>query len=107
MNIFQFINNLHPASKRTFEKAKLIQCDHSQFYQVLNFLDFEITFHSGNTVETDVYYKDTKTHDYVPYDSAHPKLCKDNLPFNLDKRIIVFVYNAENVEMKLKELKKW
>ena len=51
--------------------------------------------------------KTQKTHDYVPYNSAHPKLCKDNLPFNLDKRIIVFVYNAENVEMKLKELKKW
>ena len=66
--------------KYTFEKAKLIQSDYSQPYQVLNFLDIEVILHSNNTVETDIYYKDTNVHDYLPYNSAHPKHCKDSLP---------------------------
>ena len=54
-----------------------------------------------------IYYKDTSAHDYLPYNSAHPKRCKDNLPYNLAKRIIVFVSNDKKVEMRLKELKNW
>ena len=37
---------------------------------------------------------------------AHPKHCKDNLPYNLAKRI-VFVSNHKKGEMRLKELKNW
>ena len=39
--------------------------------------------------------------------TAHPKHCKDNLPYNLAKRIIVFVSNDEKFEMRLKQLKNW
>ena len=70
-------------------------------------MDIEGILHSDNTVETDIYYKDTNAHDYLPYNSAHPKHCKDNLPYNLAKRIIVFVSNDEKVKMRLKELKNW
>ena len=56
--------------KLTFENAKLIQSDHSQSYQVLNFLDIEVILHSNNTIETDIYYKDTKADDYLP-DNVH------------------------------------
>ena len=107
------LNNLHPAIKYTSKgkinpkKAKLIQSDHSQPYQVLNFLDIEVILHSDNTTETDTYYKDTNAHDYLPYNSAHPKHCKEDLPYNLAKRVIVFVSNDEKVEMRLKELKNW
>ena len=86
------LNNLHPAIKYTFEKSKSIQSDHSQPYQVLNFLDIEVILHSHKSVETDMYYKDTNVHDYLSYNSAHPKHCKGNLPYNLAKRIIVFLF---------------
>ena len=77
------LNNLHPAVKYTFEMAKLIQSDRSQPYQVFKFLDIEVILHSDNTVESDIYYRDTNAHDYLPYNSAHPKHCKDNqLLFN-------------------------
>ena len=98
------LNNLHPAIKYTFEKAKLI---HSQLYQVLNFFEFEVILYSENTVETDIYYKDTNVHDYLPYNSAHPKYSKDNLPYNLAKGVIAFVSNDEKFEMRLKEWKNW
>ena len=98
-------NNLHPAIKYKLEKTKLIQSNHSQHYQVLNFLDIEVILHYDNTVETDIYYKDTNAHGYLPYNSAHPKHCKDNLPYNLTKRIIVFVSNNQKAEIRLKDLK--
>ena len=53
------LNNLHPGIKNWFEKAKLIQSDRFQHCQVLNFLDIEAILHSENTVETDIYCKDT------------------------------------------------
>ena len=66
-------------------------------------MDIEVILHSNNTIETDIYYKETNAHDYLPYNSAHPKHGKDNLA----KRIIAFVSNDEKVEMRLKELKNW
>ena len=39
--------------------------------------------------------------------SAHPKHCKDNLPYNLAKSTMFFVSNNEKVEMRLKKLKNW
>ena len=101
------LNNLHPSIKYTFDKAKLISSNPSQPYQVLNFLNIEVILHSKNTVETDIYYKNTNAHDYLPYNSAHPKHCKDNLPYSLAKRIIVFISNDQKVEMGLKEWKNW
>ena len=35
------------------------------------------------------------------------KHCKDNVPFNLAKRVIIFVSNDEKVEMRLNESKNW
>ena len=70
-------------------------------------MDIEVILHSDNTVETDIYYNYANAHDYLPYNSAHPKHCNNNLPYNLAKRIIVFVSNEEKVEMRLKELKNW
>ena len=103
------LKNFHPAIKYTFEKAKLIQSNHSQPYQVLSYLDIEIILHNFfntiffdtcyNTVETDIYYKDTNAHDYLPYNSAHPKHFKNNFPYNLAKRIFVlrtFSYYVRN-----------
>ena len=55
----------------------------------------------------DVYYKDTNIHDYLPYDSAHPESCRKNVPYNLTKRIIVFVTESEKVELRPIGLKTW
>ena len=66
-------------------------------------MDIEVILYSGNTVEIDIYYKDTNAHDYFSYNCA--KHCKDNLK-NHAKRIIVFVSNDEKV-FRLKEFEKW
>ena len=100
------LNNLHPAIKYTFEKAKVI-VENSESCQVINFLDISVILHSDRTIVTDTCYKDTNAHDYPPYDSVHPYHSEDNVLCNLAKRIIVFVSNEEKIEYRLNELKDW
>ena len=72
-----------------------------------NFLDVKIILHEDNSVQTDIYYKPTNTHDYIPCDSAHLDHTKNNIPYNLAKRIIVLVSNPEKVIICLDELKQF
>ena len=41
------------------------------------------------------------------YDSHHPNHIKYNIPFNLAKRILIFVSDEQKVTLRLKELWKW
>ena len=52
-------------------------------------------------------YKPTNTHDYLPYDSVHPDHAKNNIPYNLVKRIIVFGSTPEKVIIRLDELRQF
>ena len=67
-------------------------------------MNVNVILNSKNEISTDAYYKDTNTHDYLPYDSAHPVSCKKNVPYSLAKRIIVFISDPEKVELRLNEL---
>ena len=60
----------------------------------------------GN-IWTDVFYKETNTHDYLNYKSHHPEHTKRNIPFVLAKRIIVFTTREEAVRKNLNDLKMW
>ena len=97
------LNNMHPSIKFTFEKPEIVY-ENENKVQVLNFLDVKIILHEDNSVETDIYYKPTNTHDYLPYDSAHSDHTKNNITYNLAKRIMVFVSNPEKVIIRLDEL---
>ena len=71
-NSFSFyLNNLHPAIKYTFKKAKVI-VENSESCQLINFLDVSVILHFQSTIETNIYYKNTNANDYLPYDSADP-----------------------------------
>ena len=65
-----------------------------------------VILHSDHTIETDIYYKDTNAHVYLPYDSAHPDHSKYNILYNLAKRIIALVSNEEKIEYRLNKFKK-
>ena len=47
------------------------------------------------------------SNNYITYDSAHPDHTKKIIPYNLAKRIIVFVSNPEKVIICLDELKQF
>ena len=95
---------MYPSIKFTFENPEIIY-EKEKKVQVLNFLDVNIILHGDNSVETNVYYKPTITHDYLPYESVHPDHTKNNIPYNLAKRIILFVSNSEKVIIRLDELR--
>ena len=96
------LNELHPAITFTMEEGKL-----SKNTESLNFLDVEVILSNGTQVTTDIVYKDTNPHDYLNFQSAHPKHIKDTILYNLAKRIVVFVTDEDRIKFRLQELKSW
>ena len=103
IHLQQALNNLHPSIIFTVESSKKINTE----TQILNFLDIMIELKNNLHISTDIYYKSTNSHDYLHYNSCHPISTIHNIPFNLAKRIIVFVSNEAKVETRLSELKQW
>ena len=95
---------MHPSIKFTFKNPE-INYENEKKVQVLNFLDVKIILHEDNSFETDIYYKPTNTHDYLPYDSVHPDHTKNNMPYNLAKRIIIFVSNPNKIIIHVDKLR--
>lgn len=100
------LNSLHPGIKFTEEKGNFIETNGIKT-QTLNFLDINVILTERNEIETDIYYKSTNSHDYLNYDSDHPEHTKENIPFNLAKRIICFVSNEDNMKKRLNELREF
>ena len=70
------MSNLHPSIKYTSEKAKVARDQKGNLVKILSALDVNVILNSKNEISTDVYFRDTNTHDYLPYDSAHPESSK-------------------------------
>ena len=75
--------------------------------QTINFLDIKIILHNHRTIETEIFYKSTNNHHYLDYDSFHPKHVKDNIPYGMAKKIIVFTSDSMKEEKELDRLKEW
>ena len=107
INLFhEILNQLHPRIVFTIEQA--IEALHNnELVQKLSFLDLMIMLHTCGRIETDVFYKETNNHDYLDFESHHPLHIKNNIPYNLAKRIIVFCSNIETETVRLKELEHW
>ena len=63
--------------------------------------------HKNSYLETDIFYKETNTHEYLHYKSHHRNYIKFDIPFNLAKRILVSASGELKVTLQLKELRKW
>ena len=104
----ELLNELHPSLNFTIQNGKN-SCEQNfdTFVQVLNFSDVSIILHQNGRLETDIFYTETNSHDYLNYFSHHPEHTKQNIPYNLAKRIIVFVSDEEKMNERLSELKTW
>ena len=100
----EIMNSLHPSIKFTFELGQSFTLDNGEVVLVLNFLDIRIILHPDGRIETDIYYKETNTHDYLPYNSHHPEHVKNNIPYTLAKKIIVFC-SSRFLQTRLSELR--
>ena len=62
----EFLNELHPSLKFTIEKGRSSCEQHfDTFLQVSNFFDVFIILHQNGRLETDIFYKETNSHDYL------------------------------------------
>ena len=84
ITIFEHIlNNLDENIEFTLEAATIQLDENGNYVQSLNFLDINLLVHTSGKLETNVYYKPTNTHEYLPFNSHHPKHIKANIPYNL------------------------
>ena len=79
------LNSMHPAIKYTVENPDLVS-EEGRIVQKLVFLSLMIFLNEEGNIWTDVFYKETNTHDYLRYDSNHPEHVKKNISFVLAKR---------------------
>ena len=91
--LFQ-LNNMDPHIKFTMETDK----------HQIPFLDVLVVKH-GNKIETDIFYKETDTANYYPFDSCGPRHITRNIPVNLAKRICAIVSMDERRNTQLNALK--
>lgn len=87
------LNNLHPSIKFTRETNK----------EKIPFLDILVKVTNG-TISTNIYYKETDTHQYLNFKSCHPTHTKRNIPFCLARKICTVVSNIVDRDEKLAEL---
>ena len=70
----------------------------------LPFLD--VMIRKDNTHRTtDIYYKPTDSFQYLPYTSSHPRHIKNNIPYNLARRICTTVEDQDIRKRRLHDLK--
>ena len=74
--------------------------------ETVNFLDL-IIYKDNNKIETDIYYKETDTKQYLNYNSNHPRHIKNNIPFNLARRIRNIVSDDKIRKIRMEELKEY
>ena len=92
-NLFEILQNLHTSIKFTIESSKTS----------IHFLDIYISVNDYK-ISTDIYRKPTDSQQYVHFKSCHPPHTKQNIPFNLARRICTIVENKELRNRRLVEL---
>lgn len=97
LSVFKnILNELNPDIKFTVDES----------LNRISFLDILLT-KQDEVIMTDVYYKPTDTHQYLHFNSCHPRHTKRAIPYNMSRRICTIV-NDESVKIqRLQELKKY
>ena len=90
---FNILNTLSPTLKFTMESNR----------NMLSFLDVMV-IKRDNRIVTDVFYKLTDTKQYLMFNSCHPKHTKNNIPYNLARRLCTIISDAEILNSRLAEL---
>ena len=75
-NFLEYLNSCTTNIKFTMEVSE----------ESVNFLDTTVKLMDGQIV-TDLYTKPTDSHNYLWYSSAHPRHCKDSIPYSPFLRI--------------------
>ena len=88
------LNNLHKDIKFTIQSSPNEQ----------PFLDVMVQNKDGR-LETDIYYKETDSKQYLLFTSCHPRHTKLSIPYNLARRLRTIISEQNTLEIRLNELK--
>ena len=75
-----------------------------QHNKSVSFLDVRVSA-VDSKIMTDIFYKETDSKRYLDYHSCHPRHIKNNVPFNLARRICTIVSDNDILQKRLEELK--
>ena len=92
-DFMQYVNDFHPSLSYTYDIS-----DTS-----VNFLDISISM-TQHGLTTDIFYKDTDTHSYLRYESAHPPSCKKGIPYSQFSRLRRICSNDQTFERRSDEM---
>ena len=90
------LNNLHPKFKFTIDQS----CT------VIPFLDINVHL-KGNKILTDIYYKPTDSHQYLRFDSCHPRHIKVSIPYCEARRLCTIIDDEDTKKRRLEEMKEF
>lgn len=90
----EILNKLHKDIKFTLQYSNIKQ----------SFLDVLIK-NKGGRIETDIFYKETDSKQYLLFYSCHPRHTKFNIPYNLARRIRTIVSEEKVLEDRMQELR--
>jgi hypothetical protein len=90
------LNNMEPNLNFTCEQSDV----------GLSFLNLFI-YKENKTIKSDIFYKDTDSHEYMPFRSCHPRHIKINIPGNLARMICTIVDDPVRKAHRLQELRQW
>ena len=95
LKTFHYIlNNLHDDINFTLEYDQKEQ----------PFLD-EMVWNKKGKIETDMFYKETDSKQYLLFSSCHPRHTKINIPYNLARRLKTIISEQNVLINRMKELK--
>ena len=95
-DFIDILNTLDSSLKFTFEASET----------GLPYLNTFI-FKNNGKLQTDIYYKKTDSHDYLPFHSSHPRHTKTNIPGTLARTICTIIEDPTLRKYRLNELKLW
>ena len=90
------LNELNPDIRFTAEEST----------DRIPFLDIMV-IKENDVILTDIYYKPTDTHQYLHFNSCHPRHTKRAIPYNLARRICTIVNKETTKIQRLQELKEY
>ena len=86
----------HPTTKFTMDYSDT----------TINFLDVSVTKNSTK-LSTDLFTKDTDSHQYLHATSCHPYSCKKSIPYGQTIRIKRICSDPEQLKLRLEDLSNW
>ena len=92
----EILNSLNSKLSFTYEASD----------EKISFLNV-LLYKENNSLKTDIFYKKTDSHDYLPFGSCHPRHTKQNIPYTLTRMICTIVDDPIQKNYRLAELKQW